>query len=165
MNTAATYRSRPVEVTAIRWAGLDNCEAVFARIGWPHEPHGPDTDAHYIETPDGRWAEPGDWIVHLGNSQFQVLTDREFHDEYEPVPVRTNPPIDATSPIGRLRLPVRVYNRLRASGIDTVGQLTRYTDAELMDIKSFGVGSVASVENALQAHGFTLTADPAVNHA
>ncbi|NUQ98257.1 MAG: hypothetical protein HOY79_17495 [Streptomyces sp.] len=37
------YRTRPVEVDAIRWLGEENCEETFAFLGLEH----PATDEHH----------------------------------------------------------------------------------------------------------------------
>jgi DNA-directed RNA polymerase subunit alpha len=67
----------------------------------------------------------------------------------------TQPQAD-TRPIEDLALTVRSYNCLKNAGIDTVGQLVERSEADLMDLWSFGVGSLANVVAALAVHGLKL---------
>ena len=81
----ARYRTRPVEIEAIRFLGPDNCEEVFAFLGLDH----PDNDvAHDLLENIGEMghdAEVGDWIIRDTDGSFDVYTDEEFHDEFEAV--------------------------------------------------------------------------------
>lgn len=81
---AARYVTKPTPVTAIRWCGEDNCEQVFALLGWEH---GDDEAEHtFIEVPgldNQQEAEPGDWIVRYPDDTFKKFTDAEFHAEFE----------------------------------------------------------------------------------
>ncbi len=51
-----------------------------------------------------------------------------------------------------LKLSVRVYNCLKRAGIDTVEQLCRMTDEELMKLRNFGVGCLNEVRRKIGAH-------------
>lgn len=77
------YRTRPIEVTAVRWTGEDNCEEVFAFLGWDH----PDDEIEHTLIvglgADGKQeATPGDWIIH-DDGIYEVFTDIAFRAEFE----------------------------------------------------------------------------------
>ncbi len=72
-------------------------------------------------------------------------------------PGMTDPLNRDPTPIAALGLATRTQTCLRRAGIDTVGQLLTHTDADLLDIQQFGVGSLADVTAALAVHGHTLT--------
>ena len=72
----------------------------------------------------------------------------------------TTTTVDAAAdnrPIEHLELTVRSYNRLKRAGIDTVGELLECTEADLMALWSFGVGSLDDVVARLAVHGLKLT--------
>jgi carbon monoxide dehydrogenase subunit G len=60
-----------------------------------------------------------------------------------------------------LNLPVRSYNSLRRAGIDTVGQLTTRTGAELLALANIGPASVEEIRHKLANMGLTLSDSPA----
>ena len=59
-------------------------------------------------------------------------------------------------PIEELELGVRSYNCLKRVGIETIGDLTSKSEAELAAIPNFGRKSVEEVRETLAAHGLTL---------
>jgi DNA-directed RNA polymerase subunit alpha len=59
-------------------------------------------------------------------------------------------------PIEELELGVRSYNCLKRVGIETIGDLTSKTEAELAAIPNFGRKSIEEVRETLAAHGLTL---------
>jgi DNA-directed RNA polymerase subunit alpha len=59
-------------------------------------------------------------------------------------------------PIEELELGVRSYNCLKRVGIETIGDLTSKSEAELAAIPNFGKKSVEEVRETLAAHGLTL---------
>ncbi len=59
-------------------------------------------------------------------------------------------------PIEELELGVRSYNCLKRVGIETIGDLTSKSEAELAAIPNFGKKSVDEVRETLAAHGLTL---------
>lgn len=84
MNDPTRYRARVVEVQAIRWLGIENCEQVFAFLGLEH-----DDDQHHdlININSyGSWqtVETGDWIVRYSNGNYQAFSDDELREEFEP---------------------------------------------------------------------------------
>ena len=56
-------------------------------------------------------------------------------------------------PIEELELGVRSYNCLKRVGIETIGDLTSKSEAELVAIPNFGRKSIEEVRSALGAHG------------
>lgn len=85
-NSVATYRTKPIEVQAIRWFGEANCEEVFAFIGWDH----PDDETNHtlicgLGLDGTQKAEIGDWIVRDEDDVYEVFVDRAFHAEFEVV--------------------------------------------------------------------------------
>lgn len=78
------YRTRVVEVQAIRWLGEENCGEVFAFLGLEHYDDEDDhTAIHGIG--DNETAYPGDWIVRTGPDldDCTVYPDGQFHAVYE----------------------------------------------------------------------------------
>ena len=59
-------------------------------------------------------------------------------------------------PIEELELGVRSYNCLKRVGIETIGDLTSKSEAELGAIPNFGKKSIDEVRETLAAHGLTL---------
>ena len=59
-------------------------------------------------------------------------------------------------PIEELELGVRSYNCLKRVGIETIGDLTSKSEAELVAIPNFGRKSIEEVRVALGTHGLTL---------
>lgn len=55
-----------------------------------------------------------------------------------------------------LGLSTRSYNALRRGGISTLGELVKHTDADLLDLRWFGIGSLAEVSNMLAMRGRSL---------
>lgn len=83
MSEPNRYRTRPVEVTAIRWLGEPNCEEVFAFLDLEH----PDVEDHDLIdiTSYGHMqtVEVGDWIVRYDDGEHQAFSPEEFTDEFE----------------------------------------------------------------------------------
>jgi len=59
-------------------------------------------------------------------------------------------------PIEELELGVRSYNCLKRVGIETIGDLTSKSEAELAAIPNFGRKSIEEVRETLATHGLTL---------
>ncbi|MEU6709920.1 hypothetical protein ABZ897_00460 [Nonomuraea sp. NPDC046802] len=86
---ADRFRSRPVEVEAIRWLGEENCPEVFAFVGLNHDDWADETDHSLLHVPgliDSRPARHGDWLVKDDNG-VRVMRDAEFNARYEQTPV------------------------------------------------------------------------------
>ena len=59
-------------------------------------------------------------------------------------------------PIAELELSVRASNCLESAKIETVGQLAKMTDADLLKIRSFGKTSLREVQRKLADIGLSL---------
>jgi DNA-directed RNA polymerase subunit alpha len=62
------------------------------------------------------------------------------------------------TPIEELDLSVRSYNCLKRQGVNTIGQLTECTEADLLNIRNFGAKSIEEVKDKLQQMGLGLKA-------
>ena len=86
------YRSKVVEVDAIRYDPPKNCIQVYNFMGWPISEHsdcGPDA-ALAIDTKEGLMsAEPGDWIIRepfpSGDRDYYPVKPDIFKARYEEV--------------------------------------------------------------------------------
>jgi hypothetical protein len=59
-------------------------------------------------------------------------------------------------PVEDLGLSVRALNVFRVEGINTVADLVRKTDNELMYMRNMGAGTLKEIRKALRAHELTL---------
>jgi DNA-directed RNA polymerase subunit alpha len=62
------------------------------------------------------------------------------------------------TPIEELDLSVRSFNCLKRQGVNTIGQLTECTEADLLNIRNFGAKSIEEVKDKLQQMGLGLKA-------
>jgi DNA-directed RNA polymerase alpha subunit len=53
----------------------------------------------------------------------------------------------------------RTSNALYRNGFHSVGSLTSKTEADLLDLRSFGVGCLGEVRRVLKAHGLHLAGE------
>jgi hypothetical protein len=85
---AAAYRTRAIDVTAIRWTGEDNCEEVFAFLGLGEHPDDELDHSQILGIGDSQTANHGDWIVRHGDGEddVEVYTDEAFRAKYEAAP-------------------------------------------------------------------------------
>jgi DNA-directed RNA polymerase subunit alpha len=60
------------------------------------------------------------------------------------------------TPIEELDLSVRSYNCLKRQGVNTIGQLTECSEADLLNVRNFGAKSIEEVKDKLQAMGLGL---------
>ena len=60
------------------------------------------------------------------------------------------------TPIEELELTVRSYNCLKRQGVNTIGQRTECSEADLLNIRNFGAKSIEEVKDKLQAMGLGL---------
>jgi DNA-directed RNA polymerase subunit alpha len=93
--------------------------------------------------------------------QLAIFTDLERIEgwgEALPEPGLEAPPSHGMEnfPIEELELGVRSYNCLKRVGIETIGDLTSKSEAELAAIPNFGRKSIEEVRETLSAHGLTL---------
>ncbi|MDO5061127.1 MAG: DNA-directed RNA polymerase subunit alpha [Actinomycetaceae bacterium] len=63
---------------------------------------------------------------------------------------------DLALPIENLGLQSRSYNALRRRGILTVGELVAHSEADLLDIRNFGLKSIEEIKEKLASLGMTL---------
>ncbi|WP_433520074.1 hypothetical protein ACQP2T_63780 (plasmid) [Nonomuraea sp. CA-143628] len=85
----ARFRSRPVEVEAVRWVGEQNCDEVFAFVGENHAEWADETDHSTLFVPvllGALTAHPGDWLVKDSAGVVTVMRDAEFTARYELTP-------------------------------------------------------------------------------
>jgi len=61
--------------------------------------------------------------------------------------------------VAELELSVRARKCLLRLGINTIGELTQRSEAELLGIKNFGMTSLSEIKRRLAEHGLTLQAD------
>jgi len=59
-------------------------------------------------------------------------------------------------PIQEMELSVRASNCLESIGVETVGQLAKMTEAELLKVRSFGKTSLLEIKKKLADLGLTL---------
>jgi DNA-directed RNA polymerase subunit alpha len=114
-------------------------------------------------TTDGS-VEPKDAIAEAAEiliRQLAIFTDLDKIEGFgEPVAGEAEVPSTAHGmenfPIEELELGVRSYNCLKRVGIETIGDLTSKSEAELGAIPNFGKKSIDEVRETLAAHGPTL---------
>ena len=58
-------------------------------------------------------------------------------------------------PVERLKLSPRILNCLKSAQINTVGEVLRVSDEDLLKIRNFGEKSLAELKVRLGEHGFT----------
>ena len=58
------------------------------------------------------------------------------------------------TPIEKLQLSPRSYNCLKRAGINTVGDVVRMSEAELLRIRNFGQKPLEELRQRLDEHGF-----------
>jgi len=73
---------------------------------------------------------------------------------FEAIPDEKDRVLD--TPIEELDLTVRSYNCLKRQGVNTIGQLTECSEADLLNIRNFGAKSIEEVKDKLQAMGLGL---------
>lgn len=84
------YRTRPVEIEAIQYLGITNCEEVYAFLGLEHPAAEDGHEALNNIGVNKLTPEVGDWIIRIVGSidaggVVDVCTDEDFHDEFEAV--------------------------------------------------------------------------------
>lgn len=67
--------------------------------------------------------------------------------------------------VEELELSVRSYNCLKRANINTLGDLLRMSDIDLMNIKNFGKKSAEEVLDKLESMGYTLRGKPSMTSA
>lgn len=78
------FRKKPVVIEAIQWRGEQDCEAVFAFLGYDHPADEGDHSLIHIETLEGVMeASPGDWIIRGVKGEFYPCKPDIFAATYE----------------------------------------------------------------------------------
>lgn len=87
MTDTGRYRTKHIEVDAIRFLGEQNCEEVHAFLGIEHPDENDLVNHDLLEISSNHTFEagPGDWIVRDTDGNFEAFTDEAFQDEFEPV--------------------------------------------------------------------------------
>lgn len=82
----STFRKKPVEVEAVQWRGPQDCEEVFAFLGWTHlDDDGVGHDEIIIPTLEGTMTvSPGDWVIRGVQGEFYPCKPDIFEATYEP---------------------------------------------------------------------------------
>jgi DNA-directed RNA polymerase subunit alpha len=99
--------------------------------------------------------------------QLAIFTDIDKIEGFGEVPIDEEAEATVSHgmenfPIEELELGVRSYNCLKRVGIETIGDLTSKTEAELAAIPNFGRKSIEEVRETLGAHGLTLRGEELV---
>lgn len=87
------------------------------------------------------------------------LGSRVIFTNTDTMRVKTKEPVKEYSSINRLDLSIRPYNCLIRKGIRTVGDLTNYTESDLLKIRNLGTKSVKEIKKSLKERGFSLRKD------
>jgi DNA-directed RNA polymerase subunit alpha len=109
-------------------------------------------------TTDGS-VEPKDAIAEAAEiliRQLAIFTDLDKIEGFGEAEVPSTAHGMENFPIEELELGVRSYNCLKRVGIETIGDLTSKSEAELGAIPNFGKKSIDEVRETLAAHGLTL---------
>ena len=85
---------------------------------------------------------------------FEDQSDAELDVTFVDKPDDGAGPLD--TPIEDLDLTVRSFNCLKRQGVNTIGQLTECTEADLLNIRNFGAKSIEEVKDKLQQMGLGL---------
>lgn len=84
----------------------------------------------------------------------QARVDISSEDTFGDTPEEGEAMLD--TPIEELDLSVRSFNCLKRQGVNTIGQLTECTEADLLNIRNFGAKSIEEVKDKLQGMGLGL---------
>jgi DNA-directed RNA polymerase subunit alpha len=90
---------------------------------------------------------------HMSLFEAQAATDLTG-DTFADLPEEGETVLD--TPIEDLDLTVRSFNCLKRQGVNTIGQLTECTEADLLNIRNFGAKSIEEVKDKLQQMGLGL---------
>jgi DNA-directed RNA polymerase subunit alpha len=90
---------------------------------------------------------------HMSLFEAQAVSDLSG-DTFADLPEEGETVLD--TPIEDLDLTVRSFNCLKRQGVNTIGQLTECTEADLLNIRNFGAKSIEEVKDKLQQMGLGL---------
>lgn len=120
-----------------------------------------DYDKLTVELETNGAIEPADAVAraakiindHMMLFEAEAVTDMGG-DTFADVPEEGDTLLD--TPIEELDLSVRSFNCLKRQGVNTIGQLTECTEADLLNIRNFGAKSIEEVKDKLQSMGLGL---------
>jgi len=121
-----------------------------------------DYDKLILEVETNGSIDPGDAVARAGriiNEHMLLFTEQAKNplDEGEIFAAQTDEHDSVLdTPIEELDLTVRSYNCLKRQGVNTIGQLTECSEADLLNIRNFGAKSIEEVKDKLQALGLSL---------
>jgi DNA-directed RNA polymerase subunit alpha len=125
-----------------------------------------DFDRLVIDVETKASMKPRDAVASAGKTLVELFgLARELNVEAEgidmgPSPVDAALAADLALPIEELELTVRSYNCLKREGIHTVGELVARSEADLLDIRTFGAKSIDEVKVKLHSMGLALKDSP-----
>ena len=141
------------------------CEVESARVG-----QRTDFDKLILDVTTDGSIEPRDAIGQAADiliRQLAIFTDLDAIEGFSEAAIEAAAEASTSHgmenfPIEELELGVRSYNCLKRVGIETIGDLTSKSEAELAAIPNFGRKSVEEVRETLAAHGLTLKGEELV---
>jgi DNA-directed RNA polymerase subunit alpha len=121
-----------------------------------------DYDKLTLELETNGAMDPGDAVAraakiiddHMMLFSEQAKVDISSEDTFGEAPDEGEAVLD--TPIEELDLSVRSFNCLKRQGVNTIGQLTECTEADLLNIRNFGAKSIEEVKDKLQGMGLGL---------
>ena len=121
-----------------------------------------DYDKLTLEVETNGSLDPADAVAqagHIINEHMLVFSEQAVsgipdEDIFGPLAEETDSVLD--TPIEDLDLSVRSYNCLKRQGVNSIGQLTECTEADLLNIRNFGAKSIEEVKDKLQQMGLNL---------
>ncbi|MGB4441837.1 MAG: DNA-directed RNA polymerase subunit alpha [Coriobacteriia bacterium] len=121
-----------------------------------------DYDKLVLEVETNGSTTPADAVAraaHIVNEHTQLFMEQAESELpeggiFEAIPDEKDRVLD--TPIEELDLTVRSYNCLKRQGVNSIGQLTECSEADLLNIRNFGAKSIEEVKDKLQAMGLGL---------
>lgn len=96
------------------------------------------------------------WKLETGSSLYEKFTTLKKKISSARQPVASTPSTDVNDMyIEDLDFTIRTYNGLKRGKINTVGELIKCTDKQLLNFKDIGKRSVAEIDEKLQGLGLT----------
>ncbi|MEU8976876.1 DNA-directed RNA polymerase subunit alpha, partial [Streptomyces monashensis] len=118
-----------------------------------------DVETKQAMRPRDAMASAGKTLVELFGLARELNIDAEGI-EVGASPTDTVPTAYMAIPIEELDLTVRSYNCLKREGINFVGELAALSEADLLDIRNFGMKSINEVKEKLADMGVAFTDSP-----
>ncbi|MDR1394036.1 MAG: DNA-directed RNA polymerase subunit alpha [Bifidobacteriaceae bacterium] len=118
-----------------------------------------DVETKNAITPRSALASAGKTLMELFGLARELNPDAEGID-IGPSPTDAALAADLALMVEDLDLTIRSYNCLKREGIHTVGELVARSEADLMDIRNFGIKSINEVKEKLASLGLSLKDSP-----